>query len=144
MFRARLDHFLLISQPIFFFFNGHWPGLTNPRDISDSFNGTPLNLLSILPPRQNNPVAAVHHLTINNSTNIPTIQLEPNTTTYTNPRQSISRYDIFIALRIGRMIYNGHNSGEIPLTSNQSTCSTTIKRMAAVAVSHEARLVSVN
>ena len=25
-----------------FFFNGHWPGLTNPRDISDSFNGTPL------------------------------------------------------------------------------------------------------
>ena len=26
----------------FFFFNGHWPGLTNPCDILDSFNGTPL------------------------------------------------------------------------------------------------------
>ena len=84
--------------------------------------------------------------------NIPTIQLEPDTTTYTNPRQSISGYDTFIALRIGRMIYNGHNSGGIPLTSHQSTSSTMIERMAAVAVSHEAhaldvffhRLVSVN
>ena len=31
-----------------FFFNGHcWPGLTNPCDISDSFNGTPLVLTTM-------------------------------------------------------------------------------------------------